>query len=210
MCYHTKQTKTAKQLEQRFKATFKEGESFQPAVYNAFDFKSTPIITNKDTDLIEMYYWGLVPHWANEKAIRKNTLNAKIETIHEKPSFKNVAQNRCLILIDGFYEWQWLDEKGKQKQKYEMTLPNEEAFALAGLFNIWTEKQTGEVIKTYTILTTEANEQMAAIHNSKKRMPIVVSSSLEGDWFEKGKVPVETVHFNTKKLHQNIQTKLPF
>jgi putative SOS response-associated peptidase YedK len=62
-----------------------------------------------------LYSWGLIPNWAKDDSIRKNTLNAKIETIHEKPSFRDVIQHRCLVLIDGFYEWKWLDEKGKHK-----------------------------------------------------------------------------------------------
>jgi len=109
-------------------------------------------------------------------------LNARIETIYEKPSFKDVINNRCLVLADGFYEWQWLDEKGKQKQKYELTLPHNELFAFAGLYSEWTNKTTGEIQNTYTLLTTAANEQMSKIHNTKKRMPILVAADSELAW----------------------------
>lgn len=95
--------------------------------------------------------------------------------LHEKPSFRNVVNNRCLIVADGFYEWQWLDEKGKQKQKFQLTLPDNELLAFAGIWSEWLDKSTGELINTYSILTTEANELMSKIHNTKKRMPVIVS-----------------------------------
>lgn len=98
-----------------------------------------------------------------------------METIHEKPSFRNVVNNRCLIVADGFYEWQWLDEKGKQKQKFQLTLPDNELLAFAGILSEWLDKSIGELINTYSILTTEANELMSKIHNTKKRMPVIVS-----------------------------------
>jgi len=86
------------------------------------------------------------------------------------------------LLADGFYEWQWLDEKGKQKQKYELTLPDNELFAFAGLYSEWVDKSTGEIINSYTILTTEANELMSKIHNTKKRMPVILSADNEKNW----------------------------
>lgn len=126
--------------------------------------------------------WGLIPFWAKDNSIRKNTLNARFETLREKASFRSSLNNRCLVLSDGFYEWQWLDEKGKKKQKYLITRPNEEAFAFAGLYNDWIDKSTGEIVKTYTIITTKANELMANIHNTKKRMPFILSPEIEEAW----------------------------
>jgi putative SOS response-associated peptidase YedK len=127
-------------------------------------------------------HWGLLPHWAKDKEIRKNTLNARIETIAEKPSFRQVVHQRCLVLVDGFYEWQWLDPAGKLKQKYEIGLPNHEAFALGGLWSQWTDKETGELLTTYAILTTEAKGLMAEIHNSKHRMPLIIAPGQENAW----------------------------
>jgi putative SOS response-associated peptidase YedK len=186
MCFHSKQSKSAQTIEARFKATFEQSNSFVPGIYNGFSFPKTPIITTEKTAIIQMYHWGLLPYWTIDVAFRKNTLNAKIETIHEKPSFRDYVQNRCLVLIDGFYEWQWLDEKGKEKQKYLLTMPNEEPFALAGIWNDWVDKSTGELIKTYTILTTEANELMSKIHNTKKRMPCILSKEDEETWLNEG------------------------
>lgn len=184
MCFHSKQSKSAQELKLRFKAKFENEEEYQPTQYNGFQYPKTPIITNEKNNTIQLYNWGLIPHWAKDDSIKKFTLNAKSETIHEKPSFKNAVQNRCLILIDGFYEWKWLDAKGKNKQKYLITLPNNEAFAFAGLYSHWLDKNNGEITKTYTILTTEANELMSEIHNTKKRMPIILSPTNEINWLQ--------------------------
>ena len=86
------------------------------------------------------------------------------------------------VLIDGFYEWKWLDEKGKHKQKYLITLPTHEAFACAGLYSHWTNKNTGETIKTYTILTTEANELMSEIQKNVCQSLFILQMSKVGYW----------------------------
>ena len=183
MCYHLKKTKKAVELKKRFKAKFRQEKEYTPKdALNGFDHPFTPIITNELPEEIQLFQWGLLPHWAKDPSIQNNTLNAKIETIHEKPSFKSVIHQRCLILADGFYEWKWLDSKGKQKEKYLITLENNEAFSLAGLWSQWTNPLTHKTVNSYTLLTTEANELMAEIHNSKKRMPIILTESSEKEW----------------------------
>jgi putative SOS response-associated peptidase YedK len=183
MCFHSKQTKSAIALQNRFKAKIANPALFNDhAIYNGFTFPHTPVITNKESDLIQEFYWGLIPSWAKEESIRAYTLNARIETIKEKPSFKGSVNNRCLIIADGFYEWQWLDKKGTKKQKYQLTIPNDEVFAFAGLYSNWVDKSTGEIRNTYTIVTTEANALMSEIHNNKKRMPIILSPEREQIW----------------------------
>lgn len=132
----------------------------------------------------------MIPNWSQDSNIQKYTLNARIETLQQKPSFKNVINNRCLVIADGFYEWQWLDEKGKKKQPFLVTLPNHELFAFAGIWSEWLNKNTGELINTYSIITTVANEFMAEIHNSKKRMPIILSPKNEYEWLNQA--PVES------------------
>ena len=191
MCFHSKQTKSAQELEHRFDAKFEKAENYVPSIYNGFTFPQTPVITNKDKNKIQLFNWGLIPHWAKDDSIRKNTLNARSETIHEKPSFRQVVNNRCLVLSDGFFEWQWLDEKGKKKQKYEITLPSNELFAFAGLWSEWVDKTTGELINSYAILTTEANETMSRIHNSKKRMPMILSRDNERSWINGGEMVMD-------------------
>ena len=183
MCFYTSQTKEATEVENRFKAKFSNIKLFSKTeVYNGFTFPQTPVIANSNKDVIDFFSWGLIPFWAKDIEIRKNTLNAKIETLNEKPSYRNSINNRCLVIADGFYEWQWLDPKGKHKQKYKITLEDNSLFALAGLWSDWVNKDTGEIIKSYTILTTEANPLMSTIHNSKKRMPVVLSETKEKRW----------------------------
>jgi putative SOS response-associated peptidase YedK len=185
MCFHTEQTKLGIELETRFKATLDNPLEFQPQNHiNGFDFPETPVITDEKPQIITHYNWGLIPAWSKDSAIQKYTLNAKIETVNEKPSFKHSVNKRCLVIANGYFEWQWLDPKGKNKQKYELQLPNEELFAFAGLYSHWADKNTGEIKKTYTILTTEASPLLAEIHNHKKRMPVVLKQEDELKWLQ--------------------------
>lgn len=179
MCFFSQVTKSATELRNRFNAKFNDAAKFTPGVFNAYTFPYTPVITNNNPHEIELCQWGLIPHWAKDTTMQSNTLNARIETLTEKPSFKNVIHNRCLILADGFFEWQWLDDKGKNKHKYLITLPDDALFAYAGLFSDWQNPVTHQTIRTYTIITTQANEIMAQIHNTKKRMPIIVANEFE-------------------------------
>lgn len=185
MCFHSQQSQSAQTLEHRFKASFKKDKSrYKPSVYNGFNHPETPVICHEAPETIQLFSWGFIPPFAMDESFRKNTLNARIETIQVKPSFNQSLQNRCLILCDAFYEWQWLDAKGKKKNKFKLTLPNDEPFAFAGLWNRWTNPQTGDQLDTYTILTTVANELMSEIHNSKKRMPIILAEDNEKNWLQ--------------------------
>ncbi len=188
MCFHSKQSKDAQTLEKRYKAKLENPELFKTGDVNGFEHPYCAIITNDKQEIIQFSQWGLLPDWAKDKSIQNSTLNAKIKTIHEKPSFKNSTSQRCLIPADGFYEWQWLDPKGKKKQKYLIHLPGEELFSFAGLWNSWKDNQTGKTFHTYTILTTEANALMSVVHNSKKRMPVIINPKAEKEWLDNGKL----------------------
>lgn len=192
MCFHIQLTQSAEALESRFSAGFVHSEQYSPAVYNAFSFPFTPIIAGHDPQHIQMYQWGLIPSWAKDRtSVGTSTLNARIESIREKPSFRDYIQNRCLILADGFFEWQWLDAAGKKKQKYLLQLPDSELFGFAGLYHHWIDPSTGEVLHTYTVLTTQANELMSRIHNSKFRMPVIVRPTEESTWLSGGKLYIQ-------------------
>jgi putative SOS response-associated peptidase YedK len=182
MCYYSKQTTDAQTLENRFNLLPVGELPIKSDRFNGFTNPLTPIITNTQKNNIQLYSWGLIPSWAKDESFRKNTLNARIESLDEKPSYRNYIKNRCLIVVDGFYEWQWLDPAGKDKLQYLITLPNEELFAFAGIYSTWTNKLTGEVINTYSMVTTEANELMAKVHNTKKRMPVILTKENEQDW----------------------------
>jgi putative SOS response-associated peptidase YedK len=198
MCYTIKQTANERLLEGRFRARVKYPQQLEQIEKSSgFAFPLVPVVTNKEMDSIHLYHWGLILHWAKDKELRKNTLNARIETIEEKPSFRSYVKNRCLVLIDGFYEYQWQDPKGKVKKPFLMTMPDGEPFALGGLFSHWTDKTSGDMLSTFTILTMDANEQMAEIHNTKKRMPLILRRDTEMDWLE-GKI--EKVRFDEKLI----------
>lgn len=183
MCFHSKQTKLALEVENRFNAKIDRPSEFKTqSNINGFEFPKTPVILDKHPNVITHMNWGLIPSWAKDEDIRKYTLNAKIETLEEKPSFRNSINKRCLVIADGFYEWQWLDAKGKSKIKYEIGLSEVELFAFAGIYSEWINQHTGEIVNTYALLTTEANSFMAEIHNSKKRMPVILKKEDEQSW----------------------------
>lgn len=185
MCFHSKQTKLALEVETRFKAKIDILSEFKTQVHiNGFEYPKTPIIIDEAPQIITHYNWGLIPAWAKEDEIKRFTLNAKIETLTEKPSFRDSINKRCLVIANGFYEWQWHDSKGKNKQKYEISIANEELFAFAGIYSQWTDSTTGEIKNTYSIITTEANSLMAEIHNIKKRMPVILKKEDEIKWLE--------------------------
>ena len=139
MCYQTKITKKKEELKRHFDAKITGLDQFDPSeVIKAFDFPKTPVITDQEEHEIQLYQWGLIPYWADASWNRNYTLNARIETLEEKPSFKNIVNNRCLILVNGFYEWQHV---GKTKIKYEIGFDNE-LFALAGLYDHWADTKT--------------------------------------------------------------------
>lgn len=185
MCYHTKQSKTGVELKKRFKADLDDNVTFTlNESINGFHFPLTPVIVDSKPQIITHYNWGLIPEWSQNDDIRKLTLNARIETIEEKQSFRNSENKRCLVLANGFYEWQWLDAKGKCKNKYEIGIGNNDLFAFAGIYSTWKDTITGEVINTYAIVTTAANPLMAEIHNIKKRMPVILKKEDELKWLE--------------------------
>lgn len=194
MCYYTIQTKFPLEVQSRFKAKLAEPSLFQTSsLINGFEHPKTPIITNDQPELIQHFNWGLIPHWAKDESIKTSTLNAKIETLEEKPSFRDVINHRCLVIANGYYEWQWLDSKGKNKVKYEIGVGNEDLFAFAGIYSTWKDISTGLIRQTYSIVTTEANAIMAEIHNIKKRMPIILKPQDETKWLEQS--PLEEFAF---------------
>lgn len=183
MCYRTKLSSKLTDIEKAFEARFIEPETYTPQMeINAFTFSKTPVITDENSGEVQMFQWGLVPFWAKDDSIKKMTLNAKIETASQKPAFRNSVENRCLIIADGYYEWQWLDAKGKLKQKYLIHPIEQEIFAFAGIYSTWKNPESGALINSYSILTTQANELMSEIHNNKKRMPVVLKKQDRHRW----------------------------
>lgn len=184
MCYYVDQKSSRRDVKIRFNIAVNNNAPFYEGVFvNGFGHPNIPIITNANPDIIETEYtWGLVPSWAKDSSFRDHTLNARVETINTTASYKNITTNRCLIISTGFYEWRWLDEKGKKKEKYQILSQTDEIFCFAGLFDTWRNPLTGDIYKTYTMVTTQANEVMQFVHNHKKRMPIVLNREDESEW----------------------------
>ena len=125
---------------------------------------------------VAMLRWGLVPFWAKDLKIGSQMINARAETLAEKPAFRNaVKQRRCIVPATGFFEWQ--GEPGK-KQAHAITVPGRALFAFAGLWESWKPKE-GDPVETFTIVTTDANPVIAAIHD---RMPVILPVDAYDDW----------------------------
>ena len=153
-------------LAKRFNA--KEAAALAPN-YNAAPSQALPIITNAAPSQIQLINWGLVPSWSRDPGAGPKPINARAETLGEKPSFRQLlARRRCLVLADSFYEWQ-ATERGKIPHR--ILLKSEEPFAFAGLWDEWVDRASGEVHPTFTIITTEPNELMTKLHN---RMPVIL------------------------------------
>ena len=183
MCFISSLSLTASELKSHFKADFELERLWIPASeISGFTHPKTPILTHDRPHQIQLFEWGLLPIWAKDKRFQNNTLNARMETLHEKPSFRKTLVQRCLIPSTGFYDWHWLDEQGKEKQKYFITAEHNDVFTFAGLWNTWTDPDTMERVDTYTIITRPAIGLMAEIHNSKQRMPWMLPQAFESDW----------------------------
>jgi putative SOS response-associated peptidase YedK len=124
-----------------------------------------------------MLRWGLVPFWAKDSAIGNRMINARAETVAEKPSYRAAFKHRrCIVLADGFYEWH---REGAVKTPYFISLASGEPFALAGLWESWQDRQTGEFLQTTTLLTVAANEFMQPLHH---RMPVILQAATADEW----------------------------
>ncbi len=158
---------------------------------NGFDYLPMPVLTAGAPDKFKLFRWGLIPHFMTDKekaySLRTSTLNCISEEMYDKPSFKDAIGNhqRCLIPVSGFYEWQWLDNKGKEKIPYYIQLQNQPVVSMAGIYSRWMDKTNGQYYYSYAVLTTRANTLMEEIHNSKKRMPVIIPHEHERDWLDR-------------------------
>ncbi len=122
--------------------------------------------------------WGLIPSWAKDMKIGSKMINARSETVAEKPAFRSaIKHRRCLIIADGFYEWQ---PQGKKKQPYYFQMANNEPFALAGLWENWRSPEAENIVSC-SIITTAANETVQPVHD---RMPVILPSGHWEQWLD--------------------------
>ena len=149
--------------------------------YNIAPTQFIAAIRNSDENQPElaMFRWGLVPFWAKDPSIGARMINARAETVAEKPSFRSAyRKRRCLILADGFYEWHKTTDG---KTPYLISLASGSSFAFAGLWERWDSKDSDETLQTTTILTTAANDFMSQLHH---RMPVVLQPENAGRWLQ--------------------------
>ena len=183
MCFYYALSQQAQRLKNRYQIKF--DFEFEPVFYTSgFDYPKMPVITNVQPDRIQELTWGLIPYWVKTPTeamdLRTHTLNARIETASTKPSFRHaIKQKRCLVPAGGFYEWR--ECQGK-KYPYYIYLKSQAIFSFAGIWDEWIDRETGEVLKTFSILTTQANPLLEKIHNTKKRMPVILPENRERDW----------------------------
>jgi putative SOS response-associated peptidase YedK len=156
--------------------------------YNVAPTQPVLAVPNNQPDKMTFMLWGLIPGWAKDTAIGNKMINARAETLAEKPSFKHAyKRRRCLILADGFYEWQTIPGS-KAKQPMFIHLKDRQPFGLAGLWEVW--HPGDENILSCTIITTEPNEFMAQIHT---RMPVILPPSAWEEWLDPGEQPPDAL-----------------
>lgn len=195
MCYHKSQTASVDTLAAYYQVRYSTAIAEQAQIRfheSGFAHLAGPVITLEAPEDIQLMHWGLIPWWVKSwndaKGLRIKTLNCISEEMATKASFRDSVKNakRCLIPCTGFYEWQHV---GKEKLPHYIYLKDQPLFSLAGLYSNWTDKETGKELSTYTVLTTAANELMEQIHNSKKRMPVIIPGDHEKDWLSDGLKP---------------------
>jgi putative SOS response-associated peptidase YedK len=174
MCGRFSFSPLSKIIEDRFDV--KVDSTYKPR-YNSAPSQNLAVISNKNPHELSFYRWGLIPFWAKDRKIGNNLINAKSETITEKPAFKSsFKRKRCLIPSNGFFEWKRISEK--EKIPYRITMLDDSLFAMAGLWDSWKD-DNDEIINSFTILTTTPNELMDEIHN---RMPVILERKDEHNW----------------------------
>ena len=163
--------------------------------YNIAPTQPVAVIANNNQDKIEFFQWGLIPSWAKDPKIGNRMINARAETVAEKPSFRTAfRKRRCLIPADGFYEWH---TDAGQKTPWFISLASNEPFAFAGLWESWSDKETGETLETATIITTAANDFMSRLHH---RMPVVTAADKADDWLQGAEGALEKLIGNSPRF----------
>jgi putative SOS response-associated peptidase YedK len=147
----------------------------------------------------EMFRWGLIPSWAKDAKVNYDLINAKAETVTTKPAYREAFKmGRCIVLADGFYAWKKLD--AKREQPYAIVMKDRSVFGFAGLWEKWTNRASGDVIRSCTIITTEPNALCATIHN---RMPVILDPADYVRWLGQRPVTTNELHAILKPYPAN-------
>jgi len=174
MCGRFTLDPTTKEFYKRFKVS---NQLEIKARFNIAPTQDVPVIVHNSPNRIVMMRWGLIPHWAKDESIGTKMINARAETITEKPSFKNLLPSkRCIVPASGYYEWQ--KTEGNGKQPYYMHDENDDYLPFAGLYTTWKNPE-GTEIHSFTIITTAPTVNLQAIHD---RMPVILEPKAEEVW----------------------------
>jgi putative SOS response-associated peptidase YedK len=195
MCFYYAVIKTnAKALVDNGIITEKQLSLFEDKQFvKGFDFPLMPVVSNDNPENIQMFRWGFVPPStaSTEKATaflhQYNTLNAKAENLFESRLFgEAIKKKRCLVLCSGFFEWRHKnpDKSNSEKYPFYVALKDGGMFVFGGIWEKFTDRTTGEIIHTYAIITTPANELMELVHNRKKRMPLIIEPQKAMKWLD--------------------------
>jgi putative SOS response-associated peptidase YedK len=184
MCGRFSRNKDIQQILKRFRMEilqeqFKDSPSHK-ASYNIAPSQLAPVIVYEGSKRLRTMKWGLVPSWAKDPAIGQQMINARAETITQKPSFKDLLfSRRCIVPATGFYEWL---RDGQRKMPIYFRAKDGESFGFAGLWDRWRPASgQGDELESFTIITTVANETVSPVHN---RMPVILSSEDEERWLD--------------------------
>jgi len=157
--------------------------------YNVAPTDEAAVVVQRDDHrAVTAYRWGLIPHWSDTPKTGNRMFNARAETIDRQPAFRYAfSKRRCLVPVDAYYEWQ---RAGDVRQPYAIVRPDGRPIALAGLWAGWKDEDTGEVIRSFTVVTTSANAMMAPIHD---RMPVVIPEEHWAAWLDPSRSDAEAL-----------------
>ena len=178
MCGRFTLTVNPTEVEETF-GSYTFPQTFAPR-FNVAPTQPVLAIPNDDQNTADFFVWGLIPMWAKDPSIGNRMINARAETLEEKPAFRgSLKYKRCLILADGFYEWKASEGK-KAKTPFFIHMKDRKPFAFAGLWDSWNSPD-GSLVKSCTIITTEPNELTNLIHN---RMPVILHPRDYAKWLD--------------------------
>ncbi len=189
MCGRFTQTRSWRELVELYRLADRLDPVHVPARYNIAPTQDVPVVRRRahaDVRELVLLRWGLIPSWAKDMGIGARMINARAETVPEKPAFRSAfRQRRCLVVADGFYEWQ--KQPRGPKQPYFITVAGDRPFAFSGLWERW-NAPGGPVVETCAIITAKANDLLRPIHD---RMPVILTPEAFDLWLDTS-LPLET------------------
>lgn len=202
MCGRAKLPDDVSEIKLDLAIDFDESRDYRPTWNAAPTAKLPVVISNQGKRTLTLMRWGLVPSWANDIKIGYSTFNARAEGLDTRPAFRGAwnAGRRCLVIADGYYEWRATD-----KQPFAVALGNRGPMTFAGLWDLWTAPD-GQPLKSFTIVTTQANEYLRALHG---RMPVLLGPHDWAPWLGEANATVNELKSMLKPCPDEAMTYWP-